>query len=266
MTRVSVCTDSSSLLPAAAAATLGVDVVQIGVAIDGERLDEAALSLDEFYNLLEGGARATTSQPSPAAFAGVYEQAVARGAEDVLSIHLDARASGTASVAALAAAGSSARVRVVDSGTVSYGVAVCVRSAADALEAGASVDEAVDAAVRTGAEMRNAFVARSGRGRLPKAEGWPVLGFGAGSARAVSRCDSVSEAIAGMAQLALTEGRRVSVAVGHAARSMESAADDLAHRLVGQDDVEAVERYRVGAAIGAHTGPASFGLFWWPAT
>jgi hypothetical protein len=53
--------------------------------------------------------------------------------------------------------------------------------------------------------------------------------------------------------------------VGHASATTERAADELAAALRALADVELVERYRVGAAVGAHTGPLSFGAFWWPA-
>ena len=52
--------------------------------------------------------------------------------------------------------------------------------------------------------------------------------------------------------------------MGHASTAVEGAADRLAHDLLGLDGVVEVERYRIGASIGAHTGPDSFGLFWWP--
>ena len=45
---------------------------------------------------------------------------------------------------------------------------------------------------------------------------------------------------------------------------MRPAADALAVLLASSPRVIGVERYRVGAAVGAHTGPLSFGAFWWP--
>jgi fatty acid-binding protein DegV len=264
MTAVAVCTDSSSLLPPAAAAALGVDVVPIGLALDGVPYDEAALSFDELYDRLEDGARATTSQPSAGAFAEAYDRAHTRGAGEVLSVHLDARVSGTCSAASLGAETAPVPVRVVDCGTVSYGVAVCVREVAKALASGAPTDEAADVATSLGARMRNAFVAHPVTpGRVPADDRWTVLRYEHGSVEPIARCETASAAVAEMARLPLTESAQVSVAVGHAARAMETAADDLAHRLVDASQVRTVERYRVGAAVAAHTGPASFGLFWW---
>jgi hypothetical protein len=56
-----------------------------------------------------------------------------------------------------------------------------------------------------------------------------------------------------------------SVAVGYADRALEPAADSLAHAVTRTDQDVAVERYRVGASVGARTGPETFGAFWWTA-
>jgi len=80
----------------------------------------------------------------------------------------------------------------------------------------------------------------------------------------IATCGSVSEAVEEMARCVLRSGTRVSAAVGHAGREMEAAADALAHRILGKKNVPAVERYRVGASVGAHTGTESLGVFWWP--
>lgn len=54
------------------------------------------------------------------------------------------------------------------------------------------------------------------------------------------------------------------VAVGYAAPPTEASADLLARALAHAGIAEVV-RYRVGPSVGAHTGPLSFGAFWWPA-
>ena len=264
MSAVALCTDSSALLSGAAAAALGVEVVLVAVALDGVAVRDD-LQLDDFYARIAGGAVATTSQPGPDALARVYRDAATGGAREALSIHLDTRASGTVSAAELAASGSPIEVHVVDAGTVSYGVAVCVREAAGVLAAGGSAADAAEAARARGPTLRNAFLAIPGRpGRIPASDAWPLFRYEEGAARPLARCDSLADAVGGLAQEVLAEQGPVSVAVGHAGRELESAADDLAHRLVGVANVAAVERYRVGAAVGAHTGPTCFGLFWWP--
>jgi len=243
-------------------------MVPIPVALDGRPFDDTTELVDDFYSRLRDGALATTSQPSPAQLGEAYDRAASRGAQSVLSIHLDARASGTVSSAELAARDARIPVTVVDTRTVSFGVGVCVRTAAEVAAAGGSRQDAIEAATRRGAAMENVFVARDSRlgGRVP-AEGaaWALLSFEGGSAALISECPSVAETVDAIESRARRSERPISIAVGHAGRDVEAAADELAHRLIGSDGIQTVERYRVGASIGAHTGPDSFGMFWWPA-
>lgn len=263
--RVTICTDSSSLLTASAAASLGVEVIPVAVTLDEEPFDELTSSIDWFYDRLRAGAVATTSQPSPGDFVTMYERAVERGAETVVSIHLDARASGVVSSAELAARSVGVTVRVVDTRTVSFGVGLSVRAAVDALARGGSDGDAARAASRRGDGMRNAFVAPAGPGgRVPEAAGWTVFRYEGGVASRISQSPSASAAIDALAEEALAGEAAIAVAIGHAAREHGHAADELARRLAAEARVEDVERYRVGASVGAHTGPNSFGLFWWP--
>jgi fatty acid-binding protein DegV len=266
LSRVAICTDSSSLLSAPVAAGLGIELVPVPVTLDGAPFDESMSSLDWFYERLRAGAVATTSQPSPAELGAAYERAASRGAQTLVSIHLDSRVSGTVSSAELAAREAPLPVKVVDARTVSFGVALCVRTAVKIVASGGSAGEAALAASRLGGLMQNAFVAPgSPAGRVPATTGWTVFRFADGVASAITECASVAEAVELMRGLALNGDGPISAAVGHAGHTMETAADRLGYKLAGADGVRAVERYRVGASVGAHTGADSFGVFWWPA-
>jgi len=267
MSRVAICTDSSALFPDGVADCLGVTVVPIAITLDGRPFEERADTVDDFYARLRAGARVTTSQPSPGAFLAAYADAAAGGAAQALSIHLDARVSGTLRSADLAAPEAPIPVSVVDTRTVSFGVGVCVRAAVEALESGASAAEAAVAAGVAGAELRNVFVAHaSPRGRLPEESGWSLLEFADGEAVPSVACQGLSAVIEVMAARVFDEEGPLRVAVGHAASSMEPAADALALSVASMPHIVDVERYRVGPAVGAHTGALSFGAFWWPST
>jgi len=240
-------------------------VVPIGVTLGGKPFDERVASLDDFYDELRGGVTATTSLPSPADFDDAYQRAAELGAEAVLSIHLDARASGTIAAAELAARHAAVPVTVVDTWTASFGVGLCVCAAADVIGAGGSPDDAARAAAQLGASLRNVFVARfAPGGRVPTTGSWMALSFRDGASFPLAECSSADEAVAILAACVDQAEGRVAASVGHAARELEPAADDLARAL--EDGGCPVERYRVGAAVGAHTGPDSFGAFWWPAS
>jgi fatty acid-binding protein DegV len=262
-----ICTDSSALLSPAAAELRGIEVVPVQITLDDEPFDERHASIDDFYERLDGGARALTSQPSPGAFAAAYERLVENGARHILSIHLDRRVSGTTEAAELASRSAPVPVSVVDTGTASFGVGACVRAAAEALDRGAEASDAGVAARLLGRTMRNAFVAPAAPGgRVVGTPGWAVLSLEDGVARALTACDAVSEALAVMVGLATEAGTPVRVAVGYAGPVVEKEADALADGLARSPVVLGIERYRVGPAVGAHTGSRSFGLFWWPAS
>lgn len=267
MSAAALCTDSSALFPDGLAARLGVTVVPIATTLDDGPFDEDDDGLDDFYARLAAGARVTTSQPSPGAFLTAYGDAAESGASEVLSIHLDARVSGTLDSAKLASREAPIPIRVVDTRTVSFGVGLCVRAAAAALAAGGSAADAVAAAVTIGPTLGNVFVAHAGpRGRLPHVSGWSMLELTEGRAVPGAACDDLSEAIEAMAARVLHTKGQLRVAVGHAAPSTEPAADALASSLDRMPQVVEVERYRVGAAVGAHTGGLSLGAFWWPSS
>lgn len=266
---VVVCTDSSALLPAPLAAGLGVLVAPARLTLDGRSFEEGVdIDVDDFYERLSGGAEATTSQPSPGCFSLLYRAAADAGATEVLSLHLDARVSGTVSSAALAAREAGVPVTVVDCGTVSFGVAVSVMTAVESLGAGLGAAEAVARALRVARGIGNVFIASGTTGgRVPGKAGLPLLSFADGAARPVGSACDLPDAAAAMARHLSAQGDGLRVAVGHAAASTAAAADALADGLGRSGTVSEVIRYRIGPSIGAHTGPQCFGAFWWrPAT
>jgi len=264
MSGVAIVTDTSALFAEGVAESLGVIRVPVAVALDGQAYGSD--DVEDFYERMSRGARATTSQPSPGDLLQAYGAAAARGAKEVLSIHLDSRLSGTVASAELATADAAIPVSVVDTQTVSFGVGVCVQAAAGAVGAGASAQEAAEVAREIGLELRNVFVAPGGTaGRAGGEDGWAALELAEGSALVIGECKTVGDAVRLMAKQVLATQESVRVAVGHAAAMVESAADELAAALLGSVHVMAVERYRVGPAVGAHSGPRSFGAFWWPA-
>lgn len=153
-----------------------------------------------------------------------------------------------------------------DARTASFGVAVCVRAAAEKAASGASPSVIAAAAARLGESMRNVFVVRgSQRGRIAVDGRWSVLAFADGVTSRLAEYGTVGEAIGAIAQRARGDESPIRVAVGHAAGEVEGAADEPVHRLSAEPGVVGIERYRVGPPVGAHTGPDCFGIFWWPA-
>lgn len=269
-------TDSNSQLPGELAERYGVTVVPLTVTVDGRAyLEGVDLDADGFYARFEGGRtpEVSTSQPSPGQFAGTYARLADEGATEILSIHIGADVSGTLNSARLAAADSPVPVRLVDTGTASFGIACCVWEAAEALAAGRSLDEAAAVAEELAVSVGNVFVVRAldlarAGGRLaagtdPPADGIPVLSLVAGELKSVGVARDVDEAAAVMADHALLAGEDLRAAVGIADAGAAPLWHALEARLAAAPQVRDVVRYRVGPSVGAHTGPGTAGAFFY---
>ena len=271
-------TDSNAQLPAELAERYGVTVVPLTVTVDGTPyLEGEELDADAFYARFEGGATpvVATSQPSPGQFARVYEALAAGGATEILSIHIGSDVSGTCNSARLAAGSSPVPVRLVDTGTASFGIACCVWEAAEVLAAGGSVDDAAAVAAELGASIGNVFTVRALD--LPRAGGRlaagsdaapaaiPILSLVGGEMKVVGQATDVDEAAEAMATYALAAGSSLRIGLGLADTAAAPLWRALEARLEGAPEVEEVVRYRIGPSVGAHTGPGTAGAFFYTA-
>src|SRR5207302_3355579 len=157
---IGLCTDSNAQLPAELVDRYGVEVVPLTVTLDGDDfLEGVNLDADGFYARFEQGVtQVSTAAPSPGRFMLAYEALVERGATEILSIHIGSSVSSTLDAARVASRGAGVPVRLVDTGTASFGVACCVWEAAEALAKGAGVEEAASVADAVAARTGNVFV------------------------------------------------------------------------------------------------------------
>ncbi|HEV3232645.1 MAG TPA: DegV family protein, partial [Candidatus Dormibacteraeota bacterium] len=128
MTRIVV--DSTCDLPAETMAALDIVSVPLKVHFGDEVFrDKIDMDEEQFFSRLENVTKLpTTSQPSPGEFVEAY-RALPEG-ESVISIHIAHQLSGTASSAQLAASDLPERdIRVVDSGSVTWGAGLLVMAA-----------------------------------------------------------------------------------------------------------------------------------------
>ena len=275
---IGLVTDSNAQLPPELLERYGVEVVPLTVMLDGvDHLEGVDLDADAFYAAFAEGTspQVATSQPSPGLFAAAYRRLAEAGAQEILSIHIGSSVSGTLNSARLAATDSPVPVRVVDTGTASFGVGCCVWEAAEALRAGATGEEAAAVAEALAPRIGNVFVVgaldlvRAG-GRLaagtPAGEGIPVLSLVEGAVQVVGTAADVDEATAVMSDRVRSAGEGLRVAVGIADAAAAPLWQALEAALVGAPEVREVVRYRVGPSVGAHTGPGTAGAFFYPAT
>ncbi len=278
---IGLCVDSNSQLPQSLAQRFGVVVVPLTVTIDGvDRLEGVDITDAEFYAAWNDGhtPSVSTSQPSPGQFVAAYQQLVDNGATEILSIHVADAMSGTLNSARIAAQSAAVPVTLVDSMTASFGISCCVWAAADALEAGASIDEAAEIAGARSSTLGSSFIVgvpqlteRSGRAagagvEAAASEGIPVLSMAGSDIAVLDTVTTIDAAVTAMADYAIgwppssPDGLRVAIGTSDVSSGAVSAA--LTDALRGNPVLaEAPVQYTIGPSIGAHTGPGTAGLF-----
>lgn len=158
---VAVVTDTTAYLPSELARERGIDLVSLYVNWDDRSERESDMpNFDAFYSRLRGARRLpTTSQPSIGDFLAVFEPLVSAG-RDVVSIHLSGGLSGTVDTAQQAAeqiAQGNGRVTVVDSSSISGGLALVVLAAARGAATGSDADTVAQRAQSARDEMKMWF-------------------------------------------------------------------------------------------------------------
>ncbi len=268
---IGICTDSNSQLPPELAERYGIEIVPLTVVVDDhEYLEGVDLDADTFYDLFSSGHRpnVTFSQPSPGQFAAAYDDLIASGCTTILSVHTSSAVSGTLNAARLAAHTAPVPVRLVDSGTARFGVSCCVWAAAEALEAGASLDEAAAVAESLAPRIGNIFIVR-GRRLMKTGEARPevcVLSTRDDEERkTIETVGTVAEAVDAMARYAVAWGDGLKVAVGTAHRDLAPIGQALADAVGTAANVLEVVQFRVGPSVGIETGPGTVGCVMFPA-
>ncbi|UCD09203.1 MAG: DegV family protein, partial [Dehalococcoidales bacterium] len=108
-------------------------------------LDRVTITTDEFYSrLINGNVWPTTTQPTPKAFADIYDELLTE-TDEVLVITVSSKLSGTyqSAVGAINMTEKKGRIEVIDSEKVAMGLGLIVISAAKKANEGAGMDEMV---------------------------------------------------------------------------------------------------------------------------
>ncbi|MER5306464.1 DegV family protein [Streptomyces sp. NPDC002773] len=267
---VAIVTDSTAYLPRQVRERHAITAVPLTVVIGDRALEEGTeISARALVEALQKKRSVTTSRPSPEIFAEAYRAAAEAGARGVVSLHLSAEVSGTYDAAVLAAKDAPVPVRVVDTRMMGMALGFCVLAAAQAAEAGGSLDEAVAAAEKRAAGTSAYFYVdtldhlRRG-GRIGAAQALlgsafavkPLLELGGGRIELREKVRTASKAIARLEEIAVERAGSgaVDIAVHHLSAPERAAAlaERLEERVPGMVDLQVSE---VGAVIGAHTGP-----------
>ncbi len=269
-----VVTDSTADLPAALAESRSISVVPLTVTIEGQTYaDGVEISAAEFYRR---NASATTSQPSPAAFAETYRRLL-EDHDEVVSLHISARLSGTYSAAVQGAEMlDQGRVRVVDTGLVSMPLGLAALVAAEMAAAGEPA-EAVERKVGEVCREANVYfvvatlenLRRGGRiggaaallGSVLQVK--PVLTIRDGEVAPMERVRTQERAIGRLVELVRSadRGSGICAIVGHAAAGEQ--AERIAEAI--EPVCDSLLLQPLGPVVGAHAGPGTVGVGCYPA-
>ena len=239
--------------------------------------DYEELAPREFYERLrKATVPPATSQPTPADFLSAYEQL--HGYERVLSLHLPAKLSGTVESARRAAEElGDGRVRAIDTGTVSAGLALLALALQRRLERGTTDDE-IDALIerfrREGGVVWTVetleYLARGGRiGKAAAMAGAllnikPILGIEDGEVVPLKRVRGAHKAFLEFErafEAGSSDTPTLKVGIAHAdAPDRLQALRELSARVRPQAEIQ-VETM-LGAVVGTHAGPGAVGFFW----
>ncbi|HEX6548867.1 MAG TPA: DegV family protein [Candidatus Dormibacteraeota bacterium] len=272
---VAVVTDSTADLPSGLAAGRNITVVPLTVSFDGKHfLDGVEIDAAEFYRL---NPTATTSQPSPARFAEAYRKLL-ENHEEVVSIHISERLSGTydAAIQGAQLTESAERIRVVDSSLVSMPLGLLVLAAAHLAAEGSPGAEVERRVVGLAQQTRVYFVVatlenlrRGGRiGRASALLGSvlqvkPVLTIEEGLVTPLERVRTQERSVTRLIELvrAVDQGSGLCAIVGHAAA--EEAAQRIAAEIAPMSESLLIQP--LGPVVGAHAGPGTVGVGCYPA-
>lgn len=278
--RVAIITDSTADIDADVAARLGVDVVPLFVNF-GEKSfrDRVDITRDEFYNRLGSDATLpTTTQASAAAYADHFARHTAARRE-IVCISISGALSGTINAAHAAARDfPHATIRIVDSRTVSAGLLLLVRAAAELAERGRKADEIVTA-IEALSERGRLFAAipdlshavRSGRvsrgmamlGGIMKIS--PVVTLDeAGKIAEFARVRTFDRALdtlvdATAAHVSHASGARIAIVHARAPQTAQALHERLAAKL--SHPTVRCEVVETGPAIAVHAGMGAAGIF-----
>ncbi len=274
--KIGFVTDSPADIPPDRAAHHGIEVVPSILVIDGKAYaDGKDITREEFYTRLPALKTApTTAAPSIGDFQARYRKLFEAGCEHVFSIHTAEKLTSIAGIARQAAVDFPGMLTVLESGSLSLGLGFQVLAAAEAVEEGANLDEAL-AAIRSTRERLHVYAAldtmeyvrRSGR--IPAAVAAlggalsikPVVELREGEVRPVSASRTTRQATEKLFSLLTDLGPLERLAILHT-NARERAKDFLntlmvEHRTSMPRDILIVN---VTTVIGTHVGPNGLGV------
>ncbi|HHY81941.1 MAG TPA: DegV family protein [Clostridiales bacterium] len=271
MPKVRIVTDSTAYITKEYAQQHQIRVVPLSVTFSGVTKEEGFPGeFEDFYHQLQTSKDfPTTSQPSIAAFASVYEEILAEGCE-IVTIVISEKLSGTYNSASAAAAMTAPdKISVVDSETTVSNLKLLVNIAWELAEQGKSREEIVDTIEKEKKRMQVnlsadtlEYLKRGGRlsaaqaaiGSLLNVK--PVIGLVNGKLEALAKARGRSKALEYIIEHVPENATHITVL--HILCPDE--AKQVQQKLQAKFPNINVEIDEIGPVIGAHLGPGGLGI------
>jgi DegV family protein with EDD domain len=272
---VRVVTDSTCDIPPELIEELGIKVVPIYVMFGQESYrDRVDMGTDEFFDrLVHNHVHPTTSVPSPKDFADVYNE-LAEETDEIISIHLTSKESGTYNSACLArelVEDEKCRIEIVDSQSISMSLGMLVIAAAREALAGASLEQVTELVRHNVPKLHLMILVDTLKyvirgGRLNKASGLvgtvlrvrPLLTLKEGDLSPVGVARTKAKAVERLYSFAQSFSRVKELAVAYTTDHEE--ANSLLERLKQMFPDATGYLARVGPSLGTHAGPGAMGV------
>jgi DegV family protein with EDD domain len=271
---VKIVTDSLSDITGDLVDELGVAIVPLTVLFGHETyLDRVTITTDEFYDrLINGTVWPTTTQPTPAAFAEVYNK-LAEETDEILVITVSSKLSGTyqSALGAINLVEKECRIEVIDSEKVAMGLGLIVIAAAGKAKEGASLDELIEFV--KGAINRSHFIvyfdtltylAKGGRiGKAKELMGSvlsikQILTIKEGEMAPLTRKRSLAAGMDYLYNFVVGHPNIAELAVEHTTNLEE--ADRLAERINAAVPKKVIYRSTVSPVLGVYGGPGAIAV------
>ncbi len=271
-----IVTDSSCDLTDEQLEQYGIRMISLRVVCqNAEYRDRVDIGQDELYELMEKELP-KTSLPLPEDVATLYGELASEDVTDVIHLSISSGLSGTCQMVRMLAEDFTDRLRihVVDSLTLSTGLGMMVLAAAKAVQAGKTVEEAIEAAQQVRSTQLGAFVIRTLEflrkgGRIGLVEGVvgsilqlkPVIFVNKdGVYETLAKARGYKNAVDTMVQEAVQRfgQAKISLSVVHG-RALEEA-QQLLERLKGTLNIVESFIAPVSPVLAIHTGPGLLGI------
>lgn len=268
---VKIVTDTGADIPAELLKQLNITAVPLYIYF-GEKVykDGVDIGPDELYKrLVEGPVHPTTTQPMPADFIRVYQE-IAKETDEIVSIHLSSKVSGTynSALQGKESLEDKCRIEVIDSNSLSMGVGMVTLAAARIAQAGGTLQQVVEEANKCIKKTQLMAVLATLKyllagGRITKARATigsllhvkPLLTMHEGELIQAGLARSYAKGIDKLYEFVKNTKNIKEMAIVNS--TVPEEADLLKKRLSSIIAEEKIFMARISAALGVHGGPGT---------